>query len=174
MRSRRLLAVVLFGACTVNNTPPPQYGQPQYPQTYPQQQPNQPGDPNGEPQNPYGPSDPPPQQPPDLTQMGYEPPLGPVYTDVNVSLEGQPVGDLELFYDELDSYGTWYDDRTWGWVFVPNTANYQPYTNGHWKFTDYGWTWISADPWGWATDHYGRWVWANRWVWAPDTKWGPA
>src|SRR6185369_7407201 len=31
-----------------------------------------------------------------------------------------------------------------------------------------------GDPFGWATDHYGRWVWRDRWVWRPDTQWGPA
>jgi hypothetical protein len=59
-------------------------------------------------------------------------------------------------------------------VFTPGDASYVPYTNGRWTNTDYGFTWVSNDPFGWATDHYGRWVWANRWVWRPDTTWGPA
>ena len=71
-------------------------------------------------------------------------------------------------------YGSWYDDPRYGWVFAPASPSYLPYSNGHWVQTDYGFTWISGDPFGWATDHYGRWVWANRWVWRPDTTWGPA
>ena len=78
------------------------------------------------------------------------------------------------FYTELAPYGSWYDDRTYGYVFAPSIPNYTPYSNGHWKNTEYGFTWVSGDPFGWATDHYGRWVWVNRWVWAPDTTWGPA
>ena len=79
-----------------------------------------------------------------------------------------------MFYDQLQPYGTWYDDATFGWVFAPSQPSYVPYSNGYWKYTDYGWTWVSADPFGWATDHYGRWLWVNRWVWRPDTTWGPA
>ena len=59
-------------------------------------------------------------------------------------------------------------------MFVPSTQNYVPYSNGYWKYTDYGLLWVSNDPFGWATDHYGRWVYLNRWVWAPDLTWGPA
>ena len=59
-------------------------------------------------------------------------------------------------------------------MFAPPSPAYVPYSNGRWSYTDYGYTWVSADPFGWATDHYGRWVWTNRWVWRPDTTWGPA
>jgi hypothetical protein len=42
--------------------------------------------------------------------------------------------------------------------------------------TDYGNTWVSDYPWGWAPFHYGRWVYDGYygWVWAPDEVWGPA
>jgi hypothetical protein len=42
--------------------------------------------------------------------------------------------------------------------------------------TDYGWTWASNEPFGWATYHYGRWAWDPRlgWLWVPGTVWGPA
>lgn len=33
---------------------------------------------------------------------------------------------------------------------------------------------MSYDPFGWATSHYGRWVFQNRWVWVPSTDWAPA
>src|SRR5690606_30432372 len=50
------------------------------------------------------------------------------------------------------------------------------YTNGHWVMTEYGNTWVSDYPWGWAAFHYGRWVYSNfyGWLWIPDSQWGPA
>src|SRR5579862_6984035 len=99
---------------------------------------------------------------------------GPQYVDVSAAPSGDTIPGVETFYDALSPYGTWYDDPSFGWVFAPQDASYVPYSNGHWKYTDYGFTWVSAEPFGWATSHYGRWVWANRWVWAPDTTWGPA
>jgi hypothetical protein len=36
----------------------------------------------------------------------------------------------------------------------------------------YGWTWIADEPWGWATSHYGRWVYINGyWNWCPYDSW---
>ena len=177
MRSRIWLSAALLVGCTVSNPPPPQYGY-QTQQQYPQQQPPPVQQPPPQ-QTTY---QPPPTNPPPPVQ--YEPPANvdtyeappslPIYTDVSVDPIGDEVPQVEIFYDQLSPYGTWYDDSTYGWVFVPNQGGFQPYTNGHWKYTDYGWTWVSGDPFGWATDHYGRWVWANRWVWRPDTTWGPA
>src|SRR5215470_9173769 len=103
-----------------------------------------------------------------------EPSLAPVVVDLKVEPEGADVPAVDTFYDQLDPYGSWYDDPNYGWVFAPVSLTYVPYHNGHWKNTEFGWTWVSGDPFGWATDHYGRWVWANRWVWRPDTTWGPA
>ena len=99
---------------------------------------------------------------------------GPIYDTVNVGVAGNDVPSIDVFYNDLAPYGSWYNDPTYGWVFAPPSPSYVPYSNGHWAYTDYGYTWQSADPFGWATDHYGRWVWANRWVWRPDTTWGPA
>jgi hypothetical protein len=85
---------------------------------------------------------------------------------------------LQVFYDELANYGTWIDNPDFGYVWVPNVEpGFRPYvTNGHWVFTDYGWTWSSDYPWGWAAFHYGRWYWDEQYgnVWVPDTEWGPA
>src|SRR5205085_7126584 len=56
-------------------------------------------------------------------------------------------------------------------------VGFKPYaTGGHWVYTDYGWSFESDFPWGWAAFHYGRWALdpAYGWVWAPDTVWGPA
>jgi hypothetical protein len=82
------------------------------------------------------------------------------------------------FYDELDPYGDWYEDDRYGWVWSPEyvSADWQPYLYGYWVYTDWGWTWVSNDPWGADTYHYGRWDCdaSNRWVWIPDDVWGPA
>ena len=109
----------------------------------------------------------------------YEPAVGvdldaSIYADVNVAPIGEEVPDVTVFYDRLAPYGSWRDDPIYGYVFVPADTGYVPYSNGYWKLTDFGWTWIAADPHGWATSHYGRWVWRDRWVWRPDTTWGPA
>jgi hypothetical protein len=96
------------------------------------------------------------------------------YVDVNVAPVGNDVPDISIFFERLAPFGTWFDDPIYGYVFAPADPSYTPYSNGFWKLTDYGWTWISNDPFGWATDHYGRWLWRSRWVWKPDTTWGPA
>jgi hypothetical protein len=98
----------------------------------------------------------------------------PIYAQVSAGPSGQAVPSVEVFYDQLAGYGFWYDDPVYGFVFAPEDHAYVPFSNGNWQLTAYGWTWISHDPFGWATDHYGRWVWRDRWVWVPDTTWGPA
>ena len=56
------------------------------------------------------------------------------------------------------------------------SRDWRPYTNGHWIYTDAGWTWISDEPFGWATYHYGRWIRLRGfgWVWVPGEQWAPA
>ncbi|MEI9998032.1 MAG: DUF6600 domain-containing protein [Verrucomicrobiota bacterium] len=95
---------------------------------------------------------------------------------------GGPGGDqgasFQEFYDQLGSEGQWIQTDDYGYVFQPNVTdpNWAPYTDGHWVYTDVGWTWASDEPWGWATYHYGRW--ANLdgtgWVWVPGYQWAPA
>ncbi len=84
----------------------------------------------------------------------------------------------QTFYDELSPYGQWVDEPQYGYVFVPEVApDFRPYyTNGYWAMTDYGNTWVSSYPWGWACFHYGRWTYDGYygWVWIPGTTWGPA
>jgi hypothetical protein len=87
-------------------------------------------------------------------------------------------------YDQFDStyalagQGNWVTisgSRYW----VPNhyKPDWYPYQNGYWTWTDTGWTWVSYDPWGWYTDHYG--VWRRHrsygWIWHPyhDRVWRP-
>ena len=82
------------------------------------------------------------------------------------------------FYDQLSPYGQWIDYPGYGYVFMPNVApDFKPYsTNGHWVYTDQGWTWASDYNWGWATFHYGRWFYEDGygWMWIPGHEWAPA
>jgi len=87
------------------------------------------------------------------------------------------VSDQE-FYDNLSQYGTWVQDDQYGDVWVPDVDDdFRPYaTNGYWVQTDYGTTWLSDYPWGWATFHYGRWRYDDYygWEWIPGHEWAPA
>ena len=85
---------------------------------------------------------------------------------------------LQVFYDELQPYGTWMDHGQYGYVWIPRVdPGFVPYaTNGYWINTQYGNTWVSDYNWGWAPFHYGRWFFDDfhGWIWVPDTTWGPA
>ena len=84
------------------------------------------------------------------------------------------------FYNKLDRYGDWIETGDYGYVFHPREAessrSWRPYTDGRWVYTDAGWTWISEEPFGWATYHYGRWTRLRGigWVWVPGNQWAPA
>ncbi|HEY9259521.1 DUF6600 domain-containing protein [Chitinophaga sp.] len=82
------------------------------------------------------------------------------------------------FYDELSPYGRWVSYPGYDQVWIPNAGrDFRPYyTNGHWVYTDYGWTWMSDYSWGWAAFHYGRWLYDDfqGWMWVPGNDWGPA
>jgi hypothetical protein len=85
--------------------------------------------------------------------------------------------DFNTFYNELSPYGRWVNNARYGRVWVCNETGFQPYsTNGHWVYTDEGWTWVSDYPWGWAPFHYGRWDYdpAYGWFWVPGYEWAPA
>src|ERR1700750_3213455 len=75
-----------------------------------------------------------------------------------IKLKAQDISSQD-FYDSLAPYGTWVSDPQYGDVWVPDAEDdFTPYgTQGHWVLTDYGYTWVSDYPWGWATFHYGRW-----------------
>ena len=85
---------------------------------------------------------------------------------------------ISVFYDELSPYGRWSSVGRYGDCWIPEhvAVGWQPYTDGEWAYTDYGWTWVSYDPWGGDPYHYGTWVWEPPygWVWVPGTVWGPA
>jgi len=74
-------------------------------------------------------------------------------------------------YEDLDDYGRWDYDATYGHVWVPTRvdAGWAPYREGHWAFVaPWGWTWVDDAPWGFAPFHYGRWCRVREtWAWIP-------
>ena len=74
-------------------------------------------------------------------------------------------------YQDLDAYGTWRFDASYGNVWFPNQVviGWAPYRYGHWIWIDpWGWTWVDDAPWGFAVTHYGRWAHLRgRWGWVP-------
>jgi hypothetical protein len=85
---------------------------------------------------------------------------------------------------DLDRYGDWWHTDDYGYVWSPRTvaAGWSPYRVGAWRwYSDWGWTWISTEPWGWTPYHYGRWSYIrSRWCWIPrggfslGFSWSPA
>jgi hypothetical protein len=77
-------------------------------------------------------------------------------------------------YQDLDDYGRWSGDPTYGNVWYPTAvaADWAPYRYGHWAWVPpWGWTWIDDAPWGFAPFHYGRWVEIEgRWGWCPGER----
>lgn len=88
--------------------------------------------------------------------------------------------EFEDFREGLAPHGRWVQTPEYGLVFVPSSRiqvdGWRPYLHGQWVWTRYGWTWVSDEPFGWATYHYGRW--GHRvglgWFWVPGYTWGPA
>ena len=92
--------------------------------------------------------------------------------------------DASTFDETLSPYGQWVDTGAGpndgrAWRPDPDVVgeDFQPYaTGGRWVYSDWGWTWESDYPWGWAPFHYGRWALTPSWgwVWYPGTVWAPA
>jgi hypothetical protein len=97
-----------------------------------------------------------------------------------VQTESDSAGTYNVFYDRLAPEGRWFNDDDYGEVWQPNvaesTADWRPYADGHWVWTDRGWFWDSNEDFGWATYHYGRWILLAGvgWVWVPGDQWAPA
>jgi len=85
---------------------------------------------------------------------------------------------FSYFYDSLLPYGEWVDVENYGYCWQPSgvDADWRPYTDGYWSYTDAGWTWVSYEDFGAITYHYGRWIRLedSGWVWQPGYEWGPA
>jgi len=77
----------------------------------------------------------------------------------------------------LDAYGVWIDYPLLGRVWQPRVVyDWRPFTEGQWIWTDRGWFWDSAEPFGWIVYHYGFWTYegAAGWLWVPGYDWSPA
>jgi hypothetical protein len=85
---------------------------------------------------------------------------------------------LADFERALDRLGEWVHVRPWGrgWRPAGVGPEWRPYFHGSWTYSEDGWFWVSAEPWGWATYHYGRWLFDGSfgWVWVPGRVWAPA
>lgn len=83
---------------------------------------------------------------------------------------------LEYEAAPLARYGSWVQvDRGWAWR--PSVSvTWQPYWRGRWIYTPSGLTWVSYEPWGRVTYHYGYWDYAPAygWVWFPGRVYAPA
>jgi hypothetical protein len=115
--------------------------------------------------------------------VGYPPGAGSSMYPGDQQYSSGPQGygqneDISYFYNSLSPYGSWIDYNPYGYVWVPRHMgyNWRPYSEGHWIWTDYGWTWIADEVWGDIPFHYGRWGMDNDigWFWVPGTDWGPA
>ncbi|MGB7296872.1 MAG: FecR family protein, partial [Candidatus Aminicenantales bacterium] len=85
--------------------------------------------------------------------------------------------ELTSYADEFDSYGSWDEEPSVGYVWRPTVeADWAPYSDGRWVWTSYGYTWVPYEPWGWTVSHYGRWGFSvsRGWYWMPGRRWGPA
>jgi hypothetical protein len=85
--------------------------------------------------------------------------------------------DAAIFYDELAPHGSWVDYEQYGPVWYPSQVeqDWRPYTNGRWTPSEQGYLFETAEPWGWATYHYGNWMPTEHygWVWVPGRTWYP-
>jgi hypothetical protein len=104
----------------------------------------------------------------------------PASTPSSAPEAASPDASYGTFYDALSAYGTWVQMPGYGFIWQPaatvQNPLWRPYTIGHWAFTDAGWTWVSDEPFGWITYHYGRWMRTRTlgWVWTPGEQWAPA
>jgi hypothetical protein len=109
----------------------------------------------------------PPPGPADEGDDGYGAPPDAQYDDAP---------DAEDWDQALAPHGDWVDTPDYGRAWHPWVASgWEPYVDGYWSWSPWGWLWVSYEPFGW-TYHYGRWgfVPLYGWVWVPGTAWGPA
>jgi hypothetical protein len=88
------------------------------------------------------------------------------------SPSAQYVSDDVVGYEDLDEQGSWTNTPDYGPVWSPNSVpdGWAPYQVGYWSYiAPWGYTWVDAQPWGFAPFHYGRWIWGGRsWGWVPS------
>jgi hypothetical protein len=95
-----------------------------------------------------------------------------------VSVSARYVSSDVVGYEDLDAYGSWRRDPTYGNVWAPTrvASNWTPYREGQWAWVEpWGWTWVDDAPWGYAVSHYGRWTRIRgQWCWVPGPRTEPA
>ena len=100
-----------------------------------------------------------------------------VRADLEVSA-GVQINAASDFYDPLAANGAWVDVGAYGHCWYPGrvAADWRPYCDGSWVWTDCGWYWQSDEPWAWACYHYGSWAFDQSigWIWIPGIEWAPA
>ncbi len=86
--------------------------------------------------------------------------------------------DVRYYSDDLDDNGSWVDVADVGWCWRPRvaSADWRPYSRGRWGAYSSGLTWVSDEPFGYLTYHYGRWGWGSDfgWYWVPGSNYSPA
>ena len=88
--------------------------------------------------------------------------------------------DIQILTQDLQPFGHWVDSAEYHMCWAPNPdrvrTDWRPYMVGRWAYTDFGWTWISDEPWGHITYHYGSWIEdpIHGWIWVPGRVWSPA
>ncbi len=116
------------------------------------------------------PPPPPPPAPDDVEANAPPPPA-------DAAPPAQPPSQ-QTFEQQLSPYGRWVDTPEYGRVWIPSGVgpDWQPYADGRWVDTAYGWTFVASVPWGPVVFHYGRWGWRDGlgWYWLPGFRWGPA
>jgi FecR protein len=76
-------------------------------------------------------------------------------------------------FADLYNYGSWSSCGGYGFGWRPFGAGlgWSPFSSGQWAWDpNFGWTWISAQPWGWAPYHYGGWLFdsgCGGWFYSP-------
>jgi len=89
-------------------------------------------------------------------------------------LQRDPYGSAYQGYGaaELGNYGAYTFIPGFGAMWRPFGfgMDWSPFSYGAWgMYPGFGWTYISAYPWGWAPYRYGGWYWFNDYGW----MWGP-
>lgn len=87
--------------------------------------------------------------------------------------------EIRYYADDLDDNGEWiYVDEFGSYCWRPRrvSEDWRPYWRGRWAAYPGGMTWVSSEPWGYVTSHYGRWGWQARigWYWIPGVYYSPA
>jgi hypothetical protein len=100
------------------------------------------------------------------------------FSFTNNQVKAQQVSvNFSVFQQELGPHGRWMTNPRFGQVWIYSDPGFKPYySDGHWEYTNYGWSWVSDFDWGWAPFHYGRWEYdpSFGWMWIPGYEWGAA